>query len=1086
MRRLAGQAARHGGRLAHVLMEVMLALVVFGAVAIGYAGWRLAQGPVELPWLARLLAERLTAGSPGQIALGGAAIAWEGFHGGLDRPIDIRLAGLAVSDATGRRIVTVPRATLLISAAEVLLGRLVPTAIELDGPRLHVVRSADGGIGLDLGGEPAAGSAGPAVPELSLPGAPAGRTPWPWSALRRVRVHDAAVTVEDRRLGLTWRLSDIGLDLKRNRSGGADGNASAALALGDLAAHLTAEAKLDAAGAVTSLAAELSPIVPAALARALSPGLGSAVTAPLAMLDAPVGLAGSARLGPGLELAEFTAKAEIGSGSIHLGKGDIPVLSAHLALQGSPAQVAIRLSDLVTAPRPDGPRTTFSGHADLSRTDAQIAAQVTLDVDRVAFADLPALWPEGVGGRGSRPWVTQNITAGTAHDGHVEVALTAPADLSAVTVTRVAGGIDGSDLTVHWLRPAPPITDGAARLNFLSPESVEILGRAGRVVLGREGAIEIRGGRVVLTGFDDPDQFADIEADLAGPVPAALALLGSPPIRMLQRSPLPLHGAGGQLTGRMTVPRLPLRDDLKQDDVPISAALQLTALRLDGVVAGRDLERGTIDLQANPDGLHAGGRAVLAGIPAQLKLDFDFRAGPPSQVLQTVTVEGTLDAAALSGLGLDLPDMLHGQAATAATLTLRRDHRGAATVSADLAEMAIDLDRLDWTKPRGQAARLVAQIALEGDQIAGIERLHAEGERLRLDGSVAFAAGRPSLMRLDRAQLGGALDGQGTLRAPLRPGDPWQASLSGRLLDASAELRRRSAASPAAQPAAGAPAPKRPQPGPPFTVDARFDQVVLGPDRSITNVVAHAENDGEVMRRLSLVGRTADEPFRLAIEPHGRERRLSGSTADAGGLLRALDVIATMQGGRLTLSGVYDDSRPDHPLAGTAEITDFRIRQAPALARLLTAMTLYGLVNLVQGPGLGFHRLSAPFRLADDVLELGNSVAFSASLGMTAKGQLDLARRTLDLRGTIVPAYFFNSLLGNIPLLGRLFSPEPGSGLFAASYAVRGTLADPQISVNPLAALTPGFLREVFGLFGGSGGRGGSAPVTMPSRASGG
>ena len=58
-----------------------------------------------------------------------------------------------------------------------------------------------------------------------------------------------------------------------------------------------------------------------------------------------------------------------------------------------------------------------------------------------------------------------------------------------------------------------------------------------------------------------------------------------------------------------------------------------------------------------------------------------------------------------------------------------------------------------------------------------------------------------------------------------------------------------------------------------------------------------------------------------------------------------------MQGGQLRVTGSYDDTTPDHALDGTAEITDFRIRNAPMLARLLQAMTLYGLVDLAQGPG---------------------------------------------------------------------------------------------------------------------------------------
>jgi uncharacterized protein YhdP len=120
---------------------------------------------------------------------------------------------------------------------------------------------------------------------------------------------------------------------------------------------------------------------------------------------------------------------------------------------------------------------------------------------------------------------------------------------------------------------------------------------------------------------------------------------------------------------------------------------------------------------------------------------------------------------------------------------------------------------------------------------------------------------------------------------------------------------------------------------------------------------------------------------------------------------------------------------------------------------------------VVRGPGLGFATLTAPFALADDVLELKDMRAFSPSLGMTVKGTLNLAAETANLEGTIVPAYFFNSLLGKIPVLGNLFRGEEGGGLFAARYTIRGPLADPTVFVNPLTMLTPGFLRGLFGIF---------------------
>ena len=166
------------------------------------------------------------------------------------------------------------------------------------------------------------------------------------------------------------------------------------------------------------------------------------------------------------------------------------------------------------------------------------------------------------------------------------------------------------------------------------------------------------------------------------------------------------------------------------------------------------------------------------------------------------------------------------------------------------------------------------------------------------------------------------------------------------------------------------------------------------------------------------------------------------------------------------------------PLAGEATIEEFRLRDAPAIGRVLQAMTLYGLLEMARGPGLSFSNLVAPFTLDGDMLELRDARAYGPSLGFTAKGTADLAWKTLAIEGTIGPAYLFNSLLGHIPLIGRIFSPERGGGVFAATYRVRGPFADPEVSVNPLAALTPGFLRGLFGFL--DPGEGGAAPAPPP------
>ena len=109
-------------------------------------------------------------------------------------------------------------------------------------------------------------------------------------------------------------------------------------------------------------------------------------------------------------------------------------------------------------------------------------------------------------------------------------------------------------------------------------------------------------------------------------------------------------------------------------------------------------------------------------------------------------------------------------------------------------------------------------------------------------------------------------------------------------------------------------------------------------------------------------------------------------------------------------------------------------------------MTLYGLVDALGGPGLSFNRLTAPFQFDDDTLALHDARAFSPSLGVTVQGRLDRTGDRLDLDGTLVPAYVFNSLLGKIPLIGGLFSAEKGGGLFAMNYSLHGPMDNPRLS----------------------------------------
>jgi hypothetical protein len=96
------------------------------------------------------------------------------------------------------------------------------------------------------------------------------------------------------------------------------------------------------------------------------------------------------------------------------------------------------------------------------------------------------------------------------------------------------------------------------------------------------------------------------------------------------------------------------------------------------------------------------------------------------------------------------------------------------------------------------------------------------------------------------------------------------------------------------------------------------------------------------------------------------------------------------------------------------------------------------------------------------VVEVTDGHAQGSQIGITVSGRLDTRSDVADLRGTIVPLYLLNSMVGKIPLLGDVIVGEKRSGLFAARYTVSGELSRPNVSVNPLSMFTPGPFRKLF------------------------
>jgi len=1038
-----------------------MALLVVIVAATAVLAWRLSEGPIEIPWIgARIAAAVNQPGKPFRLEIGSSALAWEGFHRGQGSPVDIRLDRISLVDARGVTQIAIPRAEITLSLLGLLAGRIEPEEITVDQPDIVAERSAGGHISLILASARSASAHGPDVDpvaildELAQPPAtatsrgPAGDL----SRLRRLRIDGATLRLIDHQLGVTWQAPRADLDLARAKQGGLQGQMSLVLALSDQRAHVKGSISLPPGGAEVSLQLQLSPVLPAAWANTVS------VLAPLAALDMPVGGEVEVSLGPRLAVQQMRLAMQAGAGTAFIADGAVPIEQATLVASGTPERIVLETARVVLPVLPGTSSTTIEMNGTVQRDGGAMEASLALDLDHVPLAALPRIWPLGIA-HDLRQWLVQNVTAGTAHDGHFEIALTAKDDLTGLALTHASGSLQGEGLTVYWLRPIPPVVQGQAVLHLIDPDTLEVVMSSGQSMPETPGgdSLAVRGLRMWVAGLMHKDQTAQIKTEVSGSLPAAISLLSDPRLSLLSRHPLPLYDPAGQVDANLTV-SLPLDARVTMDQIAIGAQAHLTGVHLGHVVASNNLDQGTLDLTANNNGLSVNGTALIADTPAQLQASMNFRSGPPNEVVQRIGLSGRPDTHALAAAGLNPGGLLIGSVPLSVELMERRNGAGTVNVTADLTPATLAVDALGWRKADGRPATATAVLMLDHDRLTGIDPIAVQGDGVDLQANAGFEQGRLVTLRATRLRLD-----RTTAQAVVNfaPGaGPISISLSGAVLDLSGRFAPRTGPPAARKPPAASP------PGPPWTADAHFDQVLLANQQALADVTVHAVDDGQVIRDLRLNGFTRKQaPVLATIRSDGGRRVLTASAADTGALLRGLDASKSMEGGRLSISATYDDAALGHPLAGTAEIDDFSLRNAPAVGKLLQAVTLYGLVEALKGPGLGFSKLIAPFRWRDGVLTLDDARAFSSSLGLTAKGWLDLDTQRIDMQGTIIPAYVFNSLLGHIPVLGRLFSPERGGGVFAGSYSLQGSIDNPNVAVNPLTALTPGFLRGLFKIF---------------------
>ncbi len=642
-------------------------------------------------------------------------------------------------------------------------------------------------------------------------------------------------------------------------------------------------------------------------------------------------------------------------------------------------------------------------------------------MDRLSPERLLALWPEGVKPK-TRKWLDENLHAGRMRN--LDLALRMAPGLAPQTYVA----FDYAGAEVRFLKTLPHITDGSGHMSLLDNRLVVTVDE-GEVIAPQGGAVTLDGSSFIIPDVRVKNGSPSvIRLSTRSTLTAALSLLNQPPMRVMDKAGLPVTLADGEAVLKGTL-ALPLKKGGKPEDVRYHFAGDLLSLSTDTLVKDRSLQASRLAITASNDRITIGGEGRIDGVA--FDGEWSQAIGPGSDESR-LTGQVALTPSGLEAFGIALPPgSIRGSGTGQIALDLKKGQAPRFSLQSNLAGVGISVPQLSWSKAPGTKGEL--RLAGRLGETPNVDAFQLTAPGLSLAGSIDLKPGGAlDRVRIDRLRRGDWLD------IPLQligrgKGNPVQVVLGGGTLD----MRR------AEFGGAGG------QPGPPMRV--ALDRLQITDTIYLTNLAGTFDTakgmDGSFTARLN-----GGTPVQGRVLPQGGRSAVRVVSDDAGGILRSAGLVKQVVGGNLSLTllpvgsgGAFD---------GQLEVNNVAIQDAPGIAALVNAISVVGLINELNGDGIYFDDVEAKFRLTPNRLTLTEASAVGASLGLSMDGVYALDSGLIDMQGVISPVYMFNGI-------GSLFTRK-GVGLIGFNYRLTGAAKEPNVSVNPLSALTPGMFRELF------------------------
>ena len=240
-----------------------------------------------------------------------------------------------------------------------------------------------------------------------------------------------------------------------------------------------------------------------------------------------------------------------------------------------------------------------------------------------------------------------------------------------------------------------------------------------------------------------------------------------------------------------------------------------------------------------------------------------------------------------------------------------------------------------------------------------------------------------------------------------------------------------------------------------FKIFINIDKVLLDNKYNLSNFKGNLLVQNQEIINGNLTGSFSNnKKLKFTVQSKDKEKITTLFSDKAEPIVNRYKFIKGFSGGVLDF---YSSKQKDISVS-KLKIYDFKLKELPALTKLLTLASLQGIADLVSGEGIGFDDFEMNFKNQKNVMTINEIYAIGPAISILMDGYVE-KNKLISLRGTLVPATTINKFIGSIPILGEiLVGSKTGEGVFGVSFKIKGPPKNLETNVNPIKTLTPRFI----------------------------